>query len=157
MTFSGFIKARERPLGKKTKERNGRRESRKSQENRGGGRTKKKERRGKQRVRPLYFVFSSSSRAPSLAATAPGTGHCKREIQGDRGRVDRNREKKIEQENRQEGTEKERRKEHRGGETENREYTERTQGGRNKKKRKTETDRHTKQRKREHTEAGNIG
>jgi len=45
-------------------------------------------------VRPLYFVFSSSSRAPSLAATAPGTGHCKREIQGDRGRVDRNREKK---------------------------------------------------------------
>jgi len=87
-------------------------------------------------VRPLYFVFSSSSRAPSLAATAPGTGHCKREIQGDRGRVDRNREKKIEQENRQEGTEKERRKEHRGGETENREYTERTQGGRNKKKEK---------------------
>jgi hypothetical protein len=93
-TFSGFIKARERPPGKKTKERNGRRESRESQENRGGGRTKKKERRGKQRVRPLYFVFSSSSRAPSLAATAPGSGHCKREIQGDRGRVDRNREKK---------------------------------------------------------------
>jgi hypothetical protein len=62
-TFSGFIKARERPLGKKTKERNGRRESRKSQENRGGGRTKKKQRRGKQRVRPLYFVFIA---APEL-------------------------------------------------------------------------------------------
>lgn len=135
-TFSGFIKAREMPMGKKTNERNGRRESRESQEHRGGGRTKKKQRRGKQRVRPLYFVNSSSSRAPSLAATAPGTGHCKREIQGDRGKVDRNREKKSEQENRQEGTEKERRKEQRGGETENREYTERTQGGRNKKKKK---------------------
>jgi hypothetical protein len=47
-----------------------------------GEELKKKNRRGKQRVRPLYFVFSSSSRAPSSAVTAPEIGHSRREIQG---------------------------------------------------------------------------
>jgi hypothetical protein len=67
MTFSGLIKARERP---RTREGGTKRE--KKTENRGEretGEELKKNRRGKQRVRPLYFIFSSSSRAPSSAAT----------------------------------------------------------------------------------------
>ena len=36
-------------------------------------------------MRSLYFVFSSSSRAPSSAVTAPEIGHSRREIQGQTG------------------------------------------------------------------------
>jgi len=50
-----------------------------------GEELEKKNRRGKQRVRPLYFVFSSNSRAPSSAVTAPAIGHSRREIQGRTG------------------------------------------------------------------------
>jgi hypothetical protein len=67
MAFSGLIKAKERP-----RTREGGTKRKKKTENRGEretGEELKKNRRGKQRVRPLYFVFSSSSRAPSSAAT----------------------------------------------------------------------------------------
>ena len=50
-------------------------------------------------MRPLYFVFSSSSRAPSLATTAPGTGKFKREIQGRTGEENERTEEELDREN----------------------------------------------------------
>jgi hypothetical protein len=65
-------KTRENADGKTSRER---RQKNYTGRHKDRGRTNRRE---KQRVRPLYFVFSSSSRAPSSAVTAPETGHSRR-------------------------------------------------------------------------------
>jgi hypothetical protein len=60
------------------------------------GRTNERE---KQRVRLLYFAFSSSSRAPSSKATALEIGHSTRETQGRTGEENERTEEWLDMEN----------------------------------------------------------
>jgi hypothetical protein len=77
-----------------------------------GEELKKKNRRGKQRVRPLYFVFSSNSRAPSSVVTAPVIGHSRREIQGRTGEENERIEEALYRENTNRDTNTENAKNH---------------------------------------------